>query len=93
MVGRGELHLHLFSRGCMRVIEDMLIEEVAPLLQAYVIGGLVIAFVKVCSCFLACCAADHIRRMVNNNEYYDPVDATDEGKDGNPTTDISQHQL
>ena len=81
------VRLRIFTRGCMDVIEGTLLAEVAPMLQAYVAGGVAMAFAEGCCAFLACCAAEHLGRMgareyeVNEEYNYGGGDFDDEEDD------------
>jgi len=46
-VARRNLHLHIFTRGCMTVIQETLSAEVSPMLRVLAAGALASAFIKV----------------------------------------------
>jgi len=70
-VRRQNLHLHVFTRGCMAVVQDALDADVSPLLALSAGGALAAAAFKAAAAFLACTAA---REIDVGSDYRLPTD-------------------
>ena len=64
IVNRNQFHNRIETRGCMMVIEDTIINEVCPLLKAYVLGGLLQSVVMLVVVVLAWASVAEINREV-----------------------------